>query len=100
MAEKDKDTAGQDAQTTLQNLEAAELAIALKPVYAYLAALQVPGANVESAVSGLNALELEEAANEPLFETVGINNVALGLQNIISNWEVQVTGGTTSAPKA
>jgi hypothetical protein len=87
-----------NVQQELQNLEAAELAIALKPVYVYLTALQQPGANVETAVAGFKVLELNEMANEPLFESVGINNVALGLQNAISAWEQKVTGGSTSAP--
>lgn len=80
----------------VSNLEAAELKILLGPVYSYLAALQQPGANVQTAVAGLQSLELSELAQGPLFEAVGINNVASAIQSKIQAWEASVTASSGS----
>lgn len=83
----------------IANLEAAELKILLAPVFAYLAALQQPGANIQTAVAGLNSLELQELAQGPLFEAVGINNVAAAVQTQIQAWEAQITTPAVSSAK-
>jgi hypothetical protein len=81
-------------------LKAAELKILLAPVFAYLTALQQPGANVQTAIAGLNSLELQELAQAPLFEAVGINNVAAALETQITTWASSVTASSAGGASA
>jgi hypothetical protein len=75
----------------LNQLEAQELALALQPVYTFLTALQQPGANIQTAIAGVNTLELTEAAQLPVLESVGINDGAAYLQSLLQAWQAKIT---------
>ena len=85
------------AKTQLNELEAAELAVALKPVYAFLAALQQPGANIQTAMAGVNTLELTEAAQLPVLEAIGLNQGAAYVQSLLQAWQSEITTAGASS---
>jgi hypothetical protein len=85
------------AKTQLNELEAVELAVALKPVYAFLAALQQPGANIQTAMAGVNTLELTEAAQLPVLEAIGLNHGAAYVQSLLQEWQAEITTASSAS---
>jgi hypothetical protein len=80
------------------------LAVAVKPILTYAANLQQPGANTETAMQGIPEVELQEAANSPIWEQLGINvggiELALltqKLQTALTNAILPAAGSTTSS---
>jgi hypothetical protein len=78
----------------------------MAPVFAYLAALKQPNANVQTAVQGLPSLEFTEAANLPELQSIGINAVATDAEAQLQSWQTSLlaklapTPAPTSAPAA
>lgn len=73
-------TAPASLEETLHALSSAELAIFLKPLDAFLTALQEPGVNTETLVQDYAKLQLDSLNNVPLAESTGINVTAAGAQ--------------------
>jgi hypothetical protein len=88
---------GTSAPNPLATLEAEELAVVLKPVFSLLTNLQQPGANIETAVTGIPVVELQEASNLPVIETLGINNVAAVFQAKLAAWQASLSSGSGAA---
>lgn len=100
MNNKVSDSAPVDPNAILQNLKAAELKLVLAPIYAFLTAAQQPGANIATIVQGIKVVELEELAQVPAIEAVGIQNIAAALQAKLQAYEASLTassGGGASA---
>lgn len=88
-------------KSPLPGLAAAELALVLKPVFNFLTALQQPGANISTVLQGVAVLELEEAAQLPAIQAVGLGNVAAAIEAQLQAWQaaqVEPTPAPTPAP--
>lgn len=85
------------AADPISNLEADELAIVLKPIYTLLTAAQQPGANAQTVLQALNVADLQELANVPAIETIGIGGIAAIIQQKLQAWQASVVAGASSA---
>lgn len=79
------------AVDVFNNIVAADLQVILAPVNKFLTDLQQPGANTQEVIADFSQLQLAALADVPLFESVGIQNIAAGLQMALNNWVSSVT---------
>lgn len=88
-----------ETQNPISSLAAAELAVVLKPIYSALTALQAPGANIATVIQAINMVELEEIAQLPAIESLGVGNVASALAAKLQAWEASI-GAAANPPVA